>query len=339
MNTNNLGFAQSELSWGDAASQGYMNESSIRKVLQGIKDIGGTRVRFGVQTGTWEDLDRAVNLSIEYGITPLLCLIGNPIMGYAQSPQAYAQFCTNVVTRYKSKVNAWEVFNEANSLLNNPKSGDPAVYVQYLKTAFTAIKAIQPGAASTVIVGGPIPAATIPWLLFNPLEWYRGLYAAGAKPYFDAAGYHMYADMPPTPAMAQWKYLTDLRELMLANGDGGKLVWTTEVGVGYPATGVTSPQMAADWLKIMLDAIRSYPWCGPLFVYSERNATPNNADPNSVYGAYTFDWQPKPQVPYLKSIGGGVTPPPIIVPPPPPSPPPPPKPSPPWWAFWTWFGF
>jgi hypothetical protein len=305
------GYCQSELCWGN----NLIPEADVRRVLQGIKDVGGSRVRMGVQVGTVEDLDRALNLCTEYGIKPLLCLINNPAFGYAASPSAFATMCRTIALRYgpagTNQVAEYELFNESNLVFNAPNGADPTNFVQYLKAGYTAIKAVH--SSSTVIAGGTTPAVES-WLTKDPVQWYRGIYAAGGGAYFDAAGFHLYVDGPPSPAHLSWKYMTDLRDLMVANGDTAKKVWVTEVGVGYPFPGVTSVAQARDWLKIMIEGILSYNWMGPPFIYSYRDCTTNTQDANSVFGIVHFDFSPKePLYSYAKTIAGAagvdVTPP------------------------------
>lgn len=304
------GYNQAEICWGDTT----IGEPDIRRVLQGIVDVGGSRVRVAVQLGTVADLDRCVNLAFEYGLDPLLCIINNPSFGYNGSVASYGAMCKTLALRYgpsgTNQVLEYELFNEANNSLNAPGGANPANFTQYLKAGYTAIKSVH--TSSTVIAGGtqPAPDVSIPFIggTINPVEWYQGIYAAGGQNYMDALGFHFYADAPPTPALPQWKYLTDLRALMVAQGDSAKQIWVTEVGVGFPAPGVTDLVMARDWLKIMVQAVESYSWCGPFYIYNYRNCTNNTNDANSVYGIVDNSFNPKqPIYDYAKTIRGANT--------------------------------
>jgi hypothetical protein len=253
----------------------------------------------------------------------LLCLIDNKNFGYAQTPSAFATMCKTVAQRYgpagTNQCSTYELFNESNLSLNPPGTADPANFTQYLKRGYDAIKSVH--TSSTVIAGGTTPAPDN-WIpaIVNPLKWYQGIYAAGGRNYMDGLGFHLYTDTAPTPSMPQWKYMTDIRDLMVANGDTAKKVWVTEVGVGYPWPGVTSLVQARDWLKIMVEGIQSYSWTAPFYIYNWRNCTTNTSDPNSVFGMVYTNFTPKsPLYEYALTIAGTPTDPGDIVPPDPPT--------------------
>lgn len=300
------GYNQAEICWGDS----YIDEVNIRKVLQGIKDIGGSRVRLAVQAGTLADLDRAVNLSVQYGLKPLLCIIDNPSLGYDGSVAGYGRMCTAIAKRYgvqgTNQVTEYELFNEPNFSGDSPRVTDPASFTNWLKAGYTAIKAVH--SSSTVICGGVTPAADSAFfgITVNPITWYAGIYAAGGGKFFDHAGFHLYASEPPTPSILPWTFMTALRALMVAQGDSAKQVWVTEVGVGYPGgPGITDLAMARDWLKIMVQGIESYSWTGPFYIYNYRDCTTNTNDFNSIYGMVYNSYNPKqPVYDYAKTIRG-----------------------------------
>jgi len=315
------GYCQSELSWGTVAQLG---ETEIRRILQTIKDLGGSRVRFGVQLGSIDDTDLAVRLSREYGLKPLLCLINNSAFGYNGSVDSFGTFCTNIATRYgplgvgvyKNAITEVELFNEANSSLN-PPSVDPANFVKYLKAGYQAIKAVH--SSCTVIAGGTIPAPDtwIPFIgvAYNPVSWYTQILAAGGGQWFDAWGFHLYADSTPSPDIPQWKYLTDVRDLMVANGLGAKKAWITEVGVGYPAPGVSSLLQARDWLKIMIDGLLGYAWVDKFFIYNLKCYSAGDGG-GGTYGMIDVDYSIRsPIYEYAKTIAGAPSDPGDIVPP------------------------
>lgn len=120
-----LGFSQAEIAWGDS----IIGESDIRKILQGIKDVGGSRIRFGVGWNLIEKtrgkydftyLDRAVNLCAQYGLKPLLNVLpaGSTQGGGDGTPANFGEFCTELARRYgpsgSNLVDAYEIWNEEN---------------------------------------------------------------------------------------------------------------------------------------------------------------------------------------------------------------------------------
>lgn len=305
------GYAQSELCWGDTA----IAEPEIIRVLQGIKNIGGSRVRMGVQVGSWSDLDRAIRLSVQYGIKPLLCMINNGNMGWDGTVNGYAKMCGAVATRYgplgTNQVSEYELFNEANDVVFNSPQVDPATHATWLKAGYNAIKAVH--SSSTVISGGTVPTTPVAFgWAYDPVTWYTMLYAAGAKNFMDAVGYHWYTTgSVPTPADFRWKFLSDLRTLMNSQGDSTKKIWITEIGVGVP-NDTDNLTTAATWMQLMVNAVETYGPFGPLgpfFVYSYRNPLPDVNNPNAEYGVVDFDWVPRqPYYAYLATVNSGTAP-------------------------------
>lgn len=313
------GWCQSELPWG-AASPVPMTVEKQRGILQGIKAIGGSRVRVGVQVGTWADLDLTVNLAVEAGLKPLLVIMGNATLGYNGSVSSYAALCKAVATRYMDRVDNYELFNEANNVFFNEPKQAAAGFAAYIKAGYTAIKAVQPSAF--VMPAGTVPTYDVAfgWAQ-NPVDWYKALYAAGCRDFMDGIAFHLYCEEPPTPAVRQWKYMLDIRDLMVAQGDGAKKVFVTEVGTSYPGPGITDTIMERDWLKIMVEAIIAYPWCSVFWVYNFQNSSNNTTDSTgSNYGIRTYDGAPKePKYSYAATISATPVDPGDIAPPSPPT--------------------
>lgn len=338
MTRRDYGYNQVEASWGDT----YMLGADADKAMAGIQAIGGSRIRLGVQVGTLDDLDRSIALAIKYGLKPLIVTIGNPTISTPVDTVAgFAAQCKLIADRYgpngvgarKNTVSEIEIGNEPNSSLNPPHV-DAAGYTQYLKASYIAIKSVNPScqviAAGTIpapdIGSIPIPILTFPFFTIasatNPVTWYRQIYAAGGKNYFDVLGFHLYTEENPTLATRQVKYLTDIRQLMIDNGDTDKKVWVTEVGVGYPGTqNITTPVIARDWLKGMMDILFSLPYVELIYIYNYRNSTKggdSGAESGNAYGITTFDFTPKsPIYEYMNTISDAPVGP--SDPPPPPS--------------------
>lgn len=302
------GYCQSELPWG-AFSPIPISRDVVTRICQGIKAIGGTWVRMGNSVGTLDDLDYAINAATGAGLKVLLVIQGNQLQGYTGGAASFGEQCKMLATRYgpsgTNQVAMYELWNESNLVLLNPPQVAMAGYVEYLKTGHTAIHDVHPSA--TVMPCGPIPGPTT-WFgwEFNPFDWYTGLYAAGAKDFMDAIAVHLYADVFPTPQMTQWKYITDIRDLMVAQGDSGKKVLVTEVGTSNPGPGITTPVVERDWLKAMVDGILSYTWMGPFFIYNFESSSPDLTDSTQNYGCVSHvDLIPKPlKYAYCQSIAG-----------------------------------
>ncbi len=325
-----LGFSQAEIAWGDS----IMGEADVRKLLQGIRDIGGTRVRFGAPWNLIEKtrgqydfrfLDRAVNLCAQYGIKPLLNVLpaGSTKGGGDGTPANFGEFCTELARRYgpsgSNLVEAYEIWNEENwSMFFTPTT--PAAYMEYLKPAYDGIKSQH--ASATVITGGTTPGATYSgqagaffWIHFdlvNHIDWYTGLYNLGVSNYCDAVGIHWYSMADdwtkemPSASQIDYARVQAVRDLMVTKGDGAKQIWLTEFGFGQ-TMGLVK---ARDWLKLQVDMIQARPWIGPAFLYSYRNVGTDLSNPNNGYGVVDYQWKRKsPYYEYVASLNADTTPP------------------------------
>jgi hypothetical protein len=169
-----------------------------------------------------------------------------------------------------------------------------------LKVVYPAIKAADPNA--TVLVGGlsPLPHAQG---MMSPVDYLKGMYAAGAKGYFDALAYHPYA----TTTFSQSYYtsggalnvLVKLRQVMVAKGDT-KLIWATEYGMPTGPGYLTEAQQA-EYIKNFLSKWRTYTYLGPAYIYTTRDSTLNAA----TFGVWRSNWVAKPAVAVILSFTGG----------------------------------
>jgi hypothetical protein len=154
---------------------------------------------------------------------------------------AWGEFCGTLAARYKGEIAGYQVWNEPN--LRREWGGRPpnaAGYVQVLKVCTLAIREADPDAV--IISAGLAPTGT--WLpdAIPDVDYLRGMYAAGAAPWFDvlglnAPGYAASPTMSPDEAEAQYgqrwmsfRHVEDMRGIMVAAGDAAKQVALLEVG-------------------------------------------------------------------------------------------------------------
>jgi polysaccharide biosynthesis protein PslG len=329
-----FGLNQVEISWPQTLVAGAPSQADIIKIVQGIAAVGADRVRIAAAwdfispagqpytnlaaTGQWGALDNAVNLSVQNGLKPLLCINYGYGAGGDGSTAAYAAVCGAIAARYgpagTNQVAVYELFNEPNYIQNfNPPIGwSPASFVQYLKAGYSAIKAVH--SSSTVIAGGTIPAPSITFSGVDPVTWYTGIYAANggsSAGLFDAAGFHWYgtdAGVAPTPSEYHWGFLTNLRALMVTNGDTAKKIWITEMGIEYPGD-APSLTLAAAWLQIMVNFILSQGYFGPFLVYNFRGVTSDTVQSDNDLGLVDFNYDPRqPYYAYVATLNTTVTP-------------------------------
>lgn len=189
----------------------------------------------------WDDIDNAgldqfgqvIDLEGQRGIKTLLVVAGKPdpdgVHSPPANPQAFADFMGMVAAKYRGRVEAYEVWNEADEGLWWRPGGNPAAYVDLLRRSYAKVKAADPGAT---VVFSPLTGANYGFV--------EAAYAAGAKGNFDAMGvhtdtaclidspYHYYRDQG---RIARFTFLgvREVRASMLKNGDD-KPVWITELG-------------------------------------------------------------------------------------------------------------
>lgn len=203
-------------------------------------------------------------------------------------PVAYANFMTQVATRYGKTISAYEVWNEVNCVcFYDPIS--PSSYTELLKAAYPAIKAADPTA--TVIAAGLGSVFTFGGVTMNPVDYVNGMYAAGAKGYFDALAFHPYqetlkfSDGEGVP-LSPLTQIQKIYDLMVANGDGALKIWITEYGV---PTNNVSEHTQAEFIQNLIDSWQSMSFGGPLFIYTTRDDQPGSGK----FGVFYADWIPK----------------------------------------------
>ncbi len=151
-------------------------------------------------------------------------------------------YVRNVLTRYRGRLPAVEVWNEPNITSGDWVfwSGTTAQYVTMLRATYNAVKAIDP--SIKVVLGG----------LAGDCESYvSDLYSNGAKGCFDVMAIHPYIGTHSPDE--EWKtgsifnrrshslslYISRVRSIMNANGDSGLPIWITEHGWSTQTAGTS----------------------------------------------------------------------------------------------------
>ncbi|MGV0851034.1 family 1 glycosylhydrolase [Mycolicibacterium phlei] len=250
----------------------------------------------------WGYVDHWINGALDRGIR-VLGLIGySPdwarapgvyFTGPPTDPAVFASFVKTVVKRYGDRVANWEIWNEPNLPLFWGYQGDRAKgYTELLKAAYPAVKEVQPH--STVIAGGLSPA----FAPDAPPTFVAEMYERGIKGYFDAMAMHPYF-FPhglTADALNGWSDVERVRELMIANGDGDKKIWMTEMGAptsAPSADGVSEQEQARQILDGLRRAART-DYSGPAFIFCIRDFNTANRDVvEDNFGIVRTDWTPK----------------------------------------------
>jgi len=179
----------------------------------------------------FDRLDRYVSLAEKHGTSVLLPLGGSPPWASARpaAPSPYQAgfsaepanlddwrtYVRTVVSRYKGRIRAYEIWNEPN--LKDFWSGTTDQMVALTKEASQIIHAVDPKA----IVVSPSATADfgIPWLV----EFLK----KGGGQYVDVIGYHFYVAKLPEELVP---LIQRVQQVISENGLASKPLWNTEMG-------------------------------------------------------------------------------------------------------------
>jgi hypothetical protein len=210
----------------------------------------------------WTEPDRLMKAIDDAGLKVVARVDGTP--PWALSEQVYpddgppdrmsdwTDFLTALATRYRGRIDAYEVWNEPNLMREWGRNPPNAVeYTEMLRVSYRAIKAAD--AQALVITGAPSPTTDTSVNARPDTTFLREMYAAGARGTFDVLGVHaagfksppetdpaVVANDPrlnnndPSPPDLRRAYtfrrVEDLRQIMVENGDGDKPVAVLEMG-------------------------------------------------------------------------------------------------------------
>jgi hypothetical protein len=147
----------------------------------------------------WNEPDRIVDAIQQSGLK-IVARVDNqprwasssivwPGSGPPDNPKDWSDFLTALASRYKGRIQAYEIWNEPNLDREwGDKPPDPVAYASMLKASYQAIKAADPQAL--VVSAGMSPTTTNNAQAIPDLEFIRQMYAAGAKGSFDVLGVH-----------------------------------------------------------------------------------------------------------------------------------------------------
>ncbi|MEU0496872.1 cellulase family glycosylhydrolase [Mycobacterium sp. NPDC006124] len=289
----------------------FASHAQIDAALDEMQAMGVNTVRIGIPWAginpipgyyDWSQSDYLINAADQRGMGILAVVTTTP--GYQQNgsgfysapndPAAFGQFAGLAAQRYAGKVGAYEIWNEPNAAPFYGPAPDPAGYTQLLKAAYPTIKAADPNAT---VIGGVV-GSTITYqnLTLNPVTFVDQMYEAGAEGYFDALSFHPYQYTTPFSQGGPYptspiNQLDDIHNLMVANGDGSKLIWASEYG---EPTSIASEAQQADYLRDMLTTWRTIGYTGPAFVYTLQDTDSSSTDPEATFGLIRSDgtWKP-----------------------------------------------
>jgi hypothetical protein len=321
-----------------------LSEAQLDSELENLSGLGVQWIRIDVawpevqpMNGSqfdWSNMDRIIAATKAYHLKVLGTLAYTPSWAAQKNcnddtekcapanDSTFANFAASAVRRYNGNgINAWEIWNEPNNQGFWLPSPDPAVYTQLLKLSYAAIKGVDPSA--TVLSGSLGPVDGLPASI-QPVTFLSGMYADGARNYFDIVGYHPYSypDLPSTVAQwSGWSMMSDLspsiRSVMVANGDAAKQIWITEYGaptggpgpaemsITYgllPGTSHVDDQLQAEMLTQSTRLYVNYVWLGNYFWYSYKDLGTDTVNPGDFFGLLTYNGNQKPAYATFKQV-------------------------------------
>jgi Cellulase (glycosyl hydrolase family 5) len=236
------------------------------------------------------------------------------------NPATYGSFMGGLARRVPA--DAWEIWNEPDDPGFLAGAPDPARYAALLRAAYPAIKAARPRA--TVVTGG---------LVGNDIDFVEGLYAHGARGYFDAVGVHTdtacltrgprryYRDERGRIGRFSFSAYREVHAVMAAHGDGAKQIWMTEIGWNTQSTRPGScnvgqwagrkrlgvkPRRQARLLRAAYRCAAADPFIGVVFWFGIQDIA--GARFAAGYGLYRRGGHAKPAAHAFKRLRRGVRP-------------------------------
>jgi Glycosyl hydrolases family 39 len=195
--------------------------------------------------GQWQfaRLDRYVSLAEQHGTGILLPLAMPPAWASARPPADNAEpanlddwrtYVRTVVSRYKGRIQAYEIWNEPN--LRDFWTGTLDQMFTLTKEASQIIHSVDPNA---LVVS---PSATADY----GIPWLAEFLKKGGGQYVDVIGYHFYLN-PQTMPEELLPFIQKVRRVMSENDLGNKPLWNTESGWQKP-TRFDSEEVAGGFL-------------------------------------------------------------------------------------------
>jgi GH35 family endo-1,4-beta-xylanase len=237
-------------------------------------DNGTAWAQIEIEPGVykWDNLEGILENAESKGMTDILMVLGTtpewnatvvspddyPQPGAASAPKdlsAWDAWVTEVATRYKGRITAYQIWNEAN--LKNFWGGTPEEMAELTKRAYDIIKGIDPEAL--VVSASPSTRLTTSFDRFFPA--YLAALAADDWP-VDVIGIHTYpaADGDPADRGA----LIEATQAALTEAGAPDLpLWDTELNYGLAGPGPDRPKQditgvdAAGWVvRTYIDDLR-----------------------------------------------------------------------------------
>lgn len=315
----------------------WLRKPALEKEMNGIVSLGVSWIRIDVSWADvqpknsrqydWSALDSVIAAANAHGIRVLGTIAYTPPWAVTSSCRdktsqkcapasdaRFAAFAFAVAKRYGSKgVHAWEVWNEPNDEGFWQPAPNAVAYAKLLQTSYTAIKRADPTA---LVISGSLGPLDDSARSVSQRTFLARMYAAGAKGYFDAVGYHPYSYPALPDYVASWNSWSmlaalplSIRGIMQANGDQAKQIWITEYGAPTDGPGAlatlnnfnflrhpdhVSEALQAQMLADALTQYRSAGYFGNFFWYSYQDLGTAMSSGENFFGLLRHNGSRKP---------------------------------------------
>ncbi|MDH7488160.1 MAG: cellulase family glycosylhydrolase [Anaerolineae bacterium] len=324
----------------------FINQGDHDRIIGAIHGLGFSWVKQQVRWEDlekskgqidWGELDRMVNNCSANGLKILLSVVTAPdwarpgdtdrsVDGPPANPDDYANFIGQLAARYKGKVQAYEVWNEQNLYYEwggRGKKLSAAAYMELLKRAYRAIKAVDPNAI--VVSGALTPTGWHDYdTAVDDAIYLEEMYQNGLKNYSDAIGAHPSGyNNPPDATVGyndpneggckghrSWFFratMEQYRNVMIKYGDAGKRIWVTEFGwastenlgggpaPGYEYAANNTEAEQAQYIVRAYQMAKNWGFVGVMFLWNLNFApVAGPADEKAAFGIVRADWSLRP---------------------------------------------
>lgn len=171
----------------------------------------------------WGSYDACINAEAKEGLfiddifhsIPAWARAGHATNRFPHDLRDAYQFCKTLAVHYKGKIEAWEVWNEADGGFSVDNAD---AYAAFLKACYLGFKAGD----------SQIQIAQVSFA--NPASQYEtNFYQNDTQAYFDIYNYHVYANPMEFSVRADGHF-----QILKKYGVGNKPVWVTEAGISLP---------------------------------------------------------------------------------------------------------
>ena len=263
------------------AGVGWIRQQLPWEQIEPVAKGETTDPNFG--SSTWTKFDDIVDRANSLGLKLILRVDTSPRWALPAGAQDglgppvreadYWDFLSQVATRYRGKVAAYQIWNEPN--LNSEwgrQPPDAVAYAHLLRGSSERIHAADPSAR--VLLAALAPTLTENADALSELIYLQQLYDAGARGTFDVLAVQAYGlrGGPDDPRVDRLDVTFSrpllTRQLMERNGDGATPIWATEMGwnVNPPdlpiqSYGRVTPSLQARYtVRAMERAREQWPW-------------------------------------------------------------------------------